>query len=74
MISCISTEGKKLEANYFLYDRIIHEFADTSVMLDFEGSDAEGIAAFYKKFNPAKQPYPFIRYNNLPSYIKIFKR
>lgn len=74
VISCISTEGKKLEANYFLYDRIIHEFADTAVMLDFEGSDVEGIAAFYKKFNPGNQPYPFIRYNNLPSYIKIFKR
>jgi hypothetical protein len=74
IISCITSEGKKLEANYFLYDQIIHEFANTPLMLDFEGSDVEGIAAFYKKFNPENQQYPFIRYNNLPPFVKLFKR
>ena len=73
IISCITIEGKKLEANYFLYDNIIHEFAGSRLLLDLEGSDVEGIAGFYKKFNPENQPYSFIRFNNLPLVAKIFK-
>ncbi len=74
IISCITTKGKKHEANYFLYDRIINEFANTPLLFDFEGSDVEGIAAFYRKFNPENQPYPFIKYNGLPAAVKLFKK
>lgn len=74
IISCITTEGKKLEANYFLFDSIIKEFANTAILLDFEGSDIEGVAAFYKKFNPENEPYPFLKFNTLPAFIKIFKK
>ncbi len=74
IISCITTEGKKLEANYFLYDNIIREFANSALLLDFEGSDIEGVAAFYKKFNPEYEPYPFLKFNTLPSFIKRFKK
>ena len=74
IISCITSEGKKLEANYFLYDSIIKEFASTPLLLDFEGSDIEGVAAFYKKFNPEHEPYPFIKFNTLPAFIKWFKK
>lgn len=74
IISCITNEGKKVEANYFLYDRIIHEFANTAMLLDFEGSDVAGIAAFYEKFNPVNQSYPFVKWNNLPPFVKLFKR
>jgi hypothetical protein len=73
IISCITSEGKKAEANYFLYDKIIEEFSGKNLLLDMEGSDVKGIAAFYKKFNPVLQPYPFIKYNELPSLIKLFK-
>ena len=74
MISCITTKGKTLEANYFLYDQIIQEFSNQPIIFDFEGSDIEGIANFYKKFNPQNQPYPFLRYNNLPALIKKIKQ
>ena len=74
MISCITEGGKRIEANYFLYDCILREFSNTNRLLDFEGSDVEGIAAFYKKFNPEMQAYPFIRYNKLPLFIRMFKR
>ncbi|MEO8771337.1 MAG: hypothetical protein ABI402_14680 [Ferruginibacter sp.] len=74
IISCITKEGKKVEANYFLYDRIIHEFANTPMLFDFEGSDVPGIATFYEKFNPENQTYPFVRWNNLSSFVKLFKR
>lgn len=73
IISCITEMGKKLEANYFLYDKIIQEFSATNMLFDLEGSDVPGIAAFYKKMNPQKETYPFIHYNNLSALVKIFK-
>jgi hypothetical protein len=74
IISCILPEGKKLLANYFLYDQIIKEHAGTGLMLDFEGSDVKGIEYFYKKFADANQTYPFVKVNRLPALIKLIKK
>ena len=74
IISFITPEGKRSEANYFLYDRLIEEFCNSSLLLDMEGSDIKGVAAFYLKLNPLNQMYPFIQYNKLPGFIKAFKR
>lgn len=74
IISCILPKGKDLLANYFMYDRIIHEFAGTEYILDFEGSDNPDIAHFYKKFTGNNQSYPFIKFNHLPAPIKLIKR
>lgn len=74
MASSLLPEGKKLLANYFLYDALIREFAGKGLLLDFEGSDVAGIAYFYKKFTDLNQPYPFIRFNLLPAPFKILKR
>ena len=73
IINCVCATGKQLKANYFLYDQIFREFAGQSVIFDFEGSDIEGIASFYLKFNPENQSYPFYKYNNLNPIIKLFK-
>lgn len=73
IISCITPEGKKLEANYFLYDQLINEFSNDGLILDMEGSDKKGIAAFYKKFNPETENYFQLKINNLPALVKIFK-
>jgi hypothetical protein len=73
IISCILPNGKDLLANYFMYDRIINEFAGTEYILDFEGSDKPGIAHFYKKFTGTNEPYPFVKFNNLPAAIKLIK-
>lgn len=72
--SSIFPEGKKMLANYFLYDNIIREFADENIILDFEGSDVPGIAYFYKNWASANQPYPFIKWNLLPAPVKLIKR
>ncbi|MDB5202360.1 MAG: hypothetical protein JWQ27_1769 [Ferruginibacter sp.] len=74
MISCMTEEGKQQEANYFLYDQLIKEFAGQELILDLEGSDLKGVARFYEKMGGINQPYPFVRYNNLPALVKIFKR
>ncbi len=74
IISCILPEGKKYSANYFLYDELVKEFSGQSLLLDFEGSDVEGIKYFYEKFTQVNQPYLFMKYNRLPWPIKMFKK
>ena len=74
MMSCTTTAGKKAEANYFLYDKIIEEFSGQGLLLDLEGSDIKGIADFYRKMNPANEQYLFVRYNNLPLALRLFKK
>ncbi|MCP9750727.1 GNAT family N-acetyltransferase [Ferruginibacter sp. HRS2-29] len=74
IISCITAAGKKTEANYFLYDKIIEEFAGSGLILDLEGSDIKGVADFYKKFNPLNQPYLHLKQNDLHPVLKLFKK
>jgi hypothetical protein len=74
VISCISPAGKLAQANYFLYDQLIKEFSNSAYLLDFEGSDVKGIAAFYNRFSPQNQPYPFIKMNRLPAAVKLIKK
>ena len=74
MISCITTAGKKAEANYFLYDKIMEEFSGKGMALDLEGSDIKGVADFYRKMSPENEPSCSIRYNNLPPLLKLFKK
>ena len=73
MMSCITPEGKKKRANYFLYDHIIREFAGTQKFLDLEGSDIPGIEAFFKTMGPLLETYPFLKYNHLPALVKLIK-
>ena len=74
LVSCITVEGKKLESNYFLYDKIAQELSGHGLLLDLEGSDVKGIANFYKKLSPVMQPYSFIKYNQLHPLLKVFKK
>ena len=74
IVSCVTEQGRKLSANYLLFDSIIHEFAGQNLLLDLEGSDIKGIADFYKSMNPVNEMYPAIKYNNLPGIIKLFKK
>ncbi len=73
MVNCLSAEGRLKEANYFLYDHIISEFAEQAQLLDFEGSDIASIAAFYLKMQPENEPYYFVKYNNLHPLLKKIK-
>jgi hypothetical protein len=65
--------GRKVEANRFLLDAIIREFATQSLMLDFEGSEIPGVAQFYANFGGTRQPYFFYRHNRLPWPLNLLK-
>jgi hypothetical protein len=65
--------GRSTEANHFLLDQFIREWAGSPMILDFEGSDHPGIAHFYSNFGAADQPYFFYRHNRLPWPIRWLK-
>lgn len=74
LVSIVQEEGKSAQANYFLFDQLIREFCGSNFVLDFEGSDVPGIAAFYKHFSPKTSYYPFVKWNDLPAFVKLFKK
>jgi hypothetical protein len=65
--------GRATEANHFLLDQFIREWAGSPMILDFEGSDRPGIAHFYSNFGSIDQPYFFYRHNRLPWPIRWLK-
>lgn len=69
VVSLVTENGQKLEANRFLLDQLIREHAGRSCILDFEGSDLPGVAAYYKGFGAINQPYYRLHWNHL---FKIF--
>ncbi|MDH7462448.1 hypothetical protein QEG73_14205 [Chitinophagaceae bacterium 26-R-25] len=74
LLSVTPSAARVHRANHFLVDSLIREFSQRNLLLDFEGSDIEGIAYFYQLFGAVGQPYSFLRYNNLPWPISLLKR
>jgi len=61
-----SAEGKRLQAMTFLVDSVIKNFCKKYGKLDFEGSDDEGLARFYRGFGAELYEYNSFRFNNMP--------
>lgn len=74
LINITTETGKKTEANHFLLDAVIREFAGRELLFDFEGSDLAGVKTFYGYFGPTNQPYYRLKYNGLPWLAKLFKK
>ncbi len=67
-------EGRQRFAQHFLLDSIIREYAGQPLLLDFEGSEIPGVAAFYQRFGAVTESYPLFRYNGLPFPFRLLKR
>ncbi|HEX6914527.1 MAG TPA: GNAT family N-acetyltransferase, partial [Chitinophagaceae bacterium] len=74
LMNTTTPAGRAAEANHFLLDNVIREFAGTKLIFDFEGSDIPGVQRFYKSFGPVEQPYFIAHYNRLPKLIRLLKR
>ncbi len=74
VMNSTTNEGRKTEANHFLFDCILQEFAEHKLILDLEGSDVPGIQIFYQKFGAVNQPYYKLHFNNLPLPWRLLKR
>ena len=66
-------ESRATGASHALIDAFIKDHAGQRMVLDFEGSDIPGLAAFYQGFGATYEPYPFLRINRLPFYLKWMK-
>jgi len=51
--------GKKYSAMFFLIDTVIHNYAGSNMILDFEGSEIDGVRRFYEGFGAVGKPYYF---------------
>ncbi|MBS4057260.1 MAG: hypothetical protein KGZ82_08090 [Bacteroidales bacterium] len=71
LFSGASTVGKELHGLTFILDAVIRENAPGHLILDFEGSDNEGLARFYKGFGSKQTTYPGIVINRLPLIPRI---
>lgn len=62
---------KDKHALTMILDNVIREFCETQYTLDFEGSDNDGLARFYKGFGGVEVFYPEVKQNNLKGIIKF---
>lgn len=66
--------GRDLRAMYFLFDRLIAEYSEKNMVLDFEGSDIEGVSRFFSGFGALLVPYHRLIANRLPWPINLLKK
>lgn len=68
----MNEEGRESRAMFFLIDRYIHLHAGMQATLDFEGSDIETVARFYKGYGAHPAYYTSLRINRLPWPLKTW--
>lgn len=66
LLSRSTQEGKSKRTMHFIINEIIKEYADKSILLDFEGSEIESIANFFQFFGAIDTPYPVLSYARFP--------
>ncbi len=73
LFSGVNNSGRQSGAMNFLIDEFIKSNAQKLHNLDFEGSNDENLARFYRGFGSIESVYLHIKYNNLPIPIRWFK-
>lgn len=73
IFSGLSSTGKNLSAMPYLIDTYIKDVAGKIKILDFEGSNDQELARFYKSFGSTECVYLQIKKNQLPPPWKWFK-
>lgn len=71
IFSGLSAEGRERRAMFLLIDNFIRNNANKHLTLDFDGSNDEALARFYKGFGSARIDFMRISRNTLPLCLKI---
>ena len=71
LFSGVDKSNQHKNAWTFLIDSVIKEFCGMPFTFDFEGSDNEGLARFYKGFGGKEVYYPEIKRNNFKGIFKF---
>ncbi|MBX7205048.1 MAG: hypothetical protein K1X81_06455 [Bacteroidia bacterium] len=74
LMGASSEQGKELGAMHALMNEVIKNAIDNYVVIDFEGSDIEGVARFYRGFGAVEVPYFHYKENRLPALVRLLKR
>ncbi|MBE9468426.1 MAG: hypothetical protein IMY72_08950 [Bacteroidetes bacterium] len=74
LVSASSEEGKQKRAMFLLIDTFIKNNSQKNLTLDFEGSNIENIARFFKGFGAKPCFYQSVKKNKLPFFVKFFKK
>ncbi len=74
LIPVSSETGKKSRAMFAIIDFIIGKYANTGLILDFEGSLISGIARFFAGFGARKNEYYTLNINRLPRLLRLVKK
>jgi hypothetical protein len=70
LFSGANQQAKDNHAMTYLIDAVIQEHAPSHLVFDFEGSDNESLARFYKGFGSKQTTYPGVEINRLPFLIR----
>ncbi len=73
LLASSTEEGKGQRAMFALVDHYISKNSEHNLVLDFEGSNIDSIARFYRGFGATACEYNHITINRLPWFLKIFK-
>jgi hypothetical protein len=73
LFSASSRESRENGAMFLIVDKFIKEKAGNNYLLDFQGSNIEGLARFYRGFGSKPNIYSSISRNNLPWPIRMLK-
>ena len=71
LFSATNSEAKTNGAMPYLIDSYIEAHSETKMIMDFEGSNDQNLARFYKSFGSTVVHYPHLCLNNLPWYLSI---
>ena len=74
LVSVSNDDGKELKAMFMIMDEFIKRNTGKNLILDFEGSNIEGVGRFFKGFGSTKCEYLSVRKNNLPFLLRLFKK
>ncbi len=69
-----SPEGKKQKTAFLLFDKTIEKYANSNLILDFEGSNIPGVARFFKGWGAKEENYGSVKINNLTFPFNIIKK
>lgn len=69
-----SEKGTEDRAMFLLIDTFIGKKAGDNLTLDFEGSDIQGVARFYKGFGGVPETYFSVHQNRLPRLFRFLKK
>lgn len=74
ILPCSTDTGKDKSAMFLIIDHYIKTNSEKNLVLDFEGSNIEGIARFFSGFGASPYVYLTVKMNRLPFLLKMFIR